>query len=424
MSSALRVPGLVPSVVPRLGVRLAFAALLSVTAACGGGAPAGGGGGNGPPDGTVEQVIVLPQDDEEIGAIVAASGGALRGEVEGTDWFLVLAPAGLSAEEYVVRLEADVRVLDASVEVDLGAPEGEGSTIPFLGSELPMMISSQPELVRIGVDRAHQVSLGDGVRVAVLDSGVDASHPSLAGRVDMAAGWDFVAGDPDPSDEPNGLDDDGDGRIDEGRGHGTFVASLVLAVAPNATIVPFRVLDSDSRGTESALAAAITRATTASVDVINLSVGMRVEAKSVQQAVQRARAVGVAVVVAAGNTGADDVTFPAALSDGLSVTAVGSDDRKPSFASYGGDVDLCAPGVDLVGAFPSPNGTARWSGTSFSAALVSGACALVRSRDPALSPGALFQLLEDTSRDVDPSNPALQGELGRGRLDLAAALGP
>ncbi len=404
-------------------LRLLLVGAIAAAGGCGGGT-AGSGGGDQATPAVGKDVLVLPVDDEQIGAIVATAGGTLVGEVEGTDWYRTHPPEGLSTDAYIARLESDARVVDADADLDLGAPEGEGSTIPFLGTELPMQITAQPELLRIGLARAHETSVGAGVRVAVLDTGVDPTHESLQGHLDLGAGWDFVAGDPDAREEANGIDDDGDGRIDEGFGHGTFVASLVLAVAPEATIVPFRVLDSDSLGTESGLAAAISRATTAGVDVINLSIGMKVGTDSVRQAVQRARAVGVAVVISAGNTASDDVGFPAALSDGYSVTAVTPDDRKAPFASYGSEVDLSAPGVEMLGAFPGGSGTAHWSGTSFSAAVVSGAYALVKAVEPTAAPDALFQRLQDRSANVDPQNPSFSGEMGKGRLDLEGALAP
>jgi subtilisin family serine protease len=212
--------------------------------------------------------------------------------------------------------------------------------------------------------------------------------------------------------------------IDEGHGHGTFVASLVLAVAPGARILPVRVLDSDSVGTSSGLAAAIDYAVTHGASVINLSIGMPSEVRVVRQAIQSARQQGVLVVSSAGNTGLGDVQFPAAVSDALSVTSVNDAGVRAPFASYGSAVDLSAPGMDVLGAFPSASGTARWSGTSFSAAIVSGAAALVFARFPGMDGDQVRQRLEDTAVSVDAMNPAFAGRLGRGRVDLAAAVGP
>jgi subtilisin family serine protease len=236
-----------------------------------------------------------------------------------------------------------------------------------------------------------------------------------------ADGWDLVDGDPDPTEERNGLDDDGDGQRDEGFGHGTFVASLVLAVAPDARILPIRVLDTDCVGHASLLASAITMAADRGAHVINLSAGMATRAKVVEDAIGSARSRGVWVVVASGNTGVEDVHFPAALSNAESVTSVDGQDRRSPFASFGSEVDLAAPGQDLLGAFPEGSGTAWWSGTSFSAALVSGAYALVRERHPEWGGEEVLKHLEDTATAIDALNPSVAGRLGEGRLDLDAA---
>jgi subtilisin family serine protease len=253
-----------------------------------------------------------------------------------------------------------------------------------------------------------------------VDTGVVANHPLLAGRI-APGGRDFVDGDDDPAEERNFLDDDRDGRIDEGFGHGTFVASLVLAMAPGARVLPIRALDTDAAGTASTVAQAIAWAVAQGADVVNLSAGLLVDLKMITQAVESAREAGVLVIAAAGNR-ASSVDFPAMLSETEAVTATDLADRKAGFASYGSAVDLCAPGVDLLGAHPlGPQGTARWSGTSFSTALVSGAFALLRERHPSFTAQELLQRLESTAVPVDSMNPAFQGGLGEGRIDVDAA---
>jgi len=132
----------------------------------------------------------------------------------------------------------------------------------------------------------------------------------------------------------------------------------------------------------------------------------------------------VPVIAAAGNRQAN-VDFPAFLSEAQAVTAVELSGVKASFASYGSSVDVSAPGVDLLGAFPSsPSGVARWSGTSFSTALVTGGFALLRQLDPAGAFEDLLKRLGDTALSVDAQNPSFAGRLGKGRIDLAAATMP
>src|SRR5262249_35920966 len=93
----------------------------------------------------------------------------------------------------------------------------------------------QPSAVIVGLDQAHAIGEGEGSLVAILDTGVAPNHPDLAGRI--VGGWDFIDRDADPTDQPDGIDNDGDGRIDEGYGHGTHVAGIVHLTAPDAELL-------------------------------------------------------------------------------------------------------------------------------------------------------------------------------------------
>jgi subtilisin family serine protease len=321
----------------------------------------------------------------------------------------------------VTELEADARILAAELDVGLASPEGDGRTIPAGGILVSFDLPLQEDLERIGLPAARERARGAGVVVAVLDSGVLPGHEALAGRL-APGGWDYVDDDAEPWEERNELDDDENGFVDEGWGHGTFATSLVLAVAPEARVLPIRVLGSDGFGTSSAVAAGIMRAVNAGADVIHLSVALPAEVQIVREAVEQARALGVVVVASAGNTGEEDVGSAEAASGAFLVTALDRADQRASFASYGPGVALSAPGVDLHGAYPweEPD-TAIWSGTSFSAPLASGAFALLMELYPLLPADALMDRLRATAADVAPQNPGFEGRLGAGRLDLDAA---
>jgi hypothetical protein len=396
-------------------------------AACGGGS---GGAPSDPEDGepppppaSTTQVLVSAPTEEDLLELIEESGATLVSHVEGTTFAVVEIPPGEDTDDFLEDLEDDDRVDEAEHDEGVQVPEGGASTAPLFGDDLLSAVGTQPALARIGVPTARGRATGAGVRVAVIDSGLLASHPLVAGRVDPD-GYDFVDGDADPTDEANGLDDDGDGRVDEGVGHGLFVASLILAVAPDARIVPLRALDSDAAGTASSVASAIGYAVSHGVDVINLSLGLLPDLSVIRQAVQHAKESGVAVIAAAGNRGQSIVNFPAVLSEVEAVTSVDDADRAAPFASFGSAVDLAAPGVDLIGAFPSPSGTARWSGTSFSTALVTGGYALLVETHPSLDVEGRLDLLEDTAEPIDALNPRVAGRLGRGRIDLGRATAP
>lgn len=426
----------------RAMTRTALTALvLGLLAACGGGGAGseddgGGGGGGGPgteqpapaPSATV--VLVDPLLVDDLDDLVEDYGAVILGPVEGTSYWRVQVPSGMTVAEFLALLQDDdddddgFDYDDLDEDEGVSIPEGGGSTVPIFLDEGFDAVTAQVGLQEIGVAAARARGLrGAGVIVAVIDTGVDATHPLLAGRV--LPGWDFVDEDGDAREERNGLDDDGDGLVDEGYGHGTFVASLVLAVAPDASILPLRVLNSDSFGTASAVARAFAYAVAQGAHVINFSAGLPREVSVVAQAASNADSAGVALVAAAGNRNLSSVDYPANHSSVLAVSGVTSTLAKASFASYGSDVDLVAPAVNLRGAHPgAPSRVARWSGTSFSTALVSGALALLRSGQPAADTEDLLDRLLDTARPVDAMNPSFAGRLGAGRVDLDAASAP
>jgi subtilisin family serine protease len=398
--------------------------LISFMGACSG----GGSGGSSP--GVVaepQQVLVILEDPEDGGEAEdvrkEASGVTMERLGNSAIYLLTLDP-GTSVSEALKKLGNDARVLVSERNYSAESPEGDPADQPVLGGDFVASIPLQPGLAAFALDAAHGISTGAGVVVAVADTGVDPTHPALSGHI-APGGFDFVDQDPDPRDERDFLDNDHDGLVDEQYGHGTFVASLVLAVAPDTMILPVRVLDSEGYGTSSTVAAGIIWAVDAGAKVVNLSADLPDAPEIVKEAIRYARDRGVLVVAAAGNAGGTDIAFPARFSDVLGVTAVDDTGRKPPFASAGSAVSLVAPGVSVLGGMPmdlSPSGTARWSGTSFAAPLVAGAAALVRAASPALSPDAVRQRLGDTAMNVDPLNPGLAGQLGKGLVQPLPAL--
>ena len=278
-------------------------------------------------------------------------------------------------------------------------------------------VAIQPGLGGLQLASAHAVATGAGVIVAVVDTGVDADHPLLAGAL-AGGGFDFVGNDFDPDEERNFTDDDGDGLVDEQFGHGTFIASLVRVVAPEALVLPVRVLDDEGFGTSSSVAAGIFWAVDAGAHVVNVSVDIPNAPDVVKAALEYARDRGVVVVAAAGNRGRPDIDFPARLDEAIGVAAVDGFGARAPFSNAGEKVGLSAPGVGLLGAMPlerNPAGTARWSGTSFAAPLVAGSAALVRQAFPGLDAEQVEARLRATATPLAPA-------LGAGLVQPAAAV--
>ncbi|WFE37965.1 type VII secretion-associated serine protease mycosin [Micromonospora sp. WMMD998] len=270
---------------------------------------------------------------------------------------------------------------------------------------------------RYAPDRLAPLATGTGVVVAVVDSGVDRSHPQLAGRV--LAGADF-------------LDPGGDGTRDCA-GHGTGVASIIAAtprpgiafhgLAPGALILPVRVSEQQVvEGRESGrtvdaadFARAVRWAVDHDADVLNLSVVLYADDPAVRAAVAYAVRRDVVVVAAAGNLhdNGDPRPYPAAYDGVLGVGAIGPDGVRAAFSQTGPYVDLVAPGREVLMAAPR-QGHHRAEGTSYATPFVAGTAALLRQYRPGLSAA------EVAARIVGGTDPAP----GRGAGYGAGVLNP
>ncbi|MBT2540505.1 type VII secretion-associated serine protease mycosin [Streptomyces sp. ISL-44] len=284
-------------------------------------------------------------------------------------------------------------------------------------------------LLALRAEEAWGTTRGDGVTVAVLDTGVDDSHPDLAGRV--LEGHDLIgmgAGRGDRSWARHGT---AMASIIAGHGHGS--GQGVLGIAPQAKILPIRVIleegdpgraqARDSKG--GALADGIRWAADHGADVINLSLGDDSDSAHHEagedEAVQYALTKGVVVVASAGNGGesGDRVSYPAAYPGVIAVTAVDRRGKKAKFSTRNWYATVSAPGVDVVIADPDRSYYEGW-GTSAAAAFVSGAAALVKAAHPDLSPAQIKKLLEDTASDSPAGGR--DDARGHGMVDPAAAL--
>lgn len=297
------------------------------------------------------------------------------------------------------------------------------------------------------------------VIVAVIDTGVAWNH------LDLAPDQMWV----NPREVPaNGKDDDRNGYTDDivgwnfidrnnlpwdFNGHGTLVAGIIAARRDNgvgiaginggARIMPLKAMDERGRGSASTIAEAIVYAASNGARVINLSVGGRRLTRTEYLAIEFAHSRGAVVVVAAGNEGIDlDDYGPGGLPRALTVTATDTADRRVKESNFGADIDLAAPGVDVLG--PRAIGTdllaaararnyrrganvvgpdagyIRATGTSFAAPLVSGVASLLIAANPALSAEQVERMLTQSARDIEA--PGFDHLTGYGRLDAVAAL--
>ena len=280
----------------------------------------------------------------------------------------------------------------------------------------------------IEADAARATSTGAGAVVAVVDSGVQADHPDLAGRV--GPGWDEVQRDATPQD---------------GDGHGTHVLGIVGAasgngvgvesVAPGATLMPIRVLGDDGGGNIDDVARGVDYARTHGADVINLSLGSEVplvgaaEGDPLDAAIRRAIAAGIVVVAAAGNNGVPVCEQPAADDGLLCVGAVDKRRSRSFFSSFGRGLGLVAPGgsgatvagmevgEDVLSTFAG-SAYRELAGTSQAAPHVAGVAALLVARG-VRGQAAVKRILATASDLGAPGNDA---QYGAGLLNARAAV--
>ena len=197
-----------------------------------------------------------------------------------------------------------------------------------------------------------------------------------------------------------------------------MVAGLIAAVAPGAAIMPLRVFDDNGRADAFTIAKAIYYATNHGANVINMSFGMNGTSRSVQDAITGAANANLTVVGSAGNANSEVKQYPAAYSQVISVAATDLQDKKANFSNYGSSIDVSAPGVNIISAYPGGY-YAMASGTSFSAPIAAGDAAVVRSK---LATGIRTAVINGTI-SINAVNPAYYGKLGTGRVDVMKAIG-
>lgn len=317
-------------------------------------------------------------------------------------------------ENLAETLADDDQVIWAELNYVGGIPEADPYEVWKWGGQDTDSYANQEAFQQIHLPSVQQRYQGDGVVVAILDTGISLDHPALAGH--LLDSWDMVDDDNTPLDEGPGM----------GWGHGTHVAGIIAHIAPDSRILPVRVLDAQGRGNTFVLAYAIEWAVAQGADVINLSLGTPFDSKVLHETIEQATAQGVVVTAAAGNENDGAPQYPAAYADVIAITALDQDGHKADFANYSDWISIAAPGVGITSTIVGPdgNGYAVWSGTSMATSFVSGVAALGRQKLPDASSDAIRALLVDNTSDIDTLNPDYSGLLGSGLLNAEEALQP
>ena len=305
--------------------------------------------------------------------------------------------------------------------------------IPWIDGELCLYVGT-PD-ADIDAPEAWAITAGDpNVKVAVIDSGIDYTHPDIAPN--YAGGDDFYFGDGDPMDD---------------HGHGTHVAGTIAAamsnltgdpaaeegvvgVAPNVRLLGYKVCAADGTCSDFAIQQAIAQAIADGATVINMSLGSVDYSQGLDDAVQDAWAAGAVIVAGAGNNGSTQLFYPAANANVISVGAFDEDHLRASFSNYGSWVDVSAPGNVIMSSYPlfqcggattvpGDTGCYNWlSGTSMATPHVAGAAALVWSRPDVSSNAQVVDILLESADPVGVSPVRLDSWTMHGGLNIHDAL--
>ena len=284
-------------------------------------------------------------------------------------------------------------------------------------------------ITQIGAKSVHATNKGTGIKVGVIDTGINKLHEDLSMKI--KPGWDFVNNDNDPMDD---------------NGHGTHCAGIIAAainsyngvpvavvgVAPEASIYAYKVLNSRGSGTISNIILGIQRAVTDQVDVISMSLGSTSYSQGLYDACVAATSNNVVVVAAAGNSGntatGSTVNYPAKFGCVIAVGATDVNDKLATFSSTGPEVDVVAPGVSILSDYKDVSqydgrncDTLYMSGTSMACPHVAGTAALILSANPSLTPIQIQEILQDTAKDLG-TVVGFDNYYGYGRIEAAQAV--
>jgi len=371
----------------------------SVAAATAAQPPASAGGAVGWAKG---RLLVAPRaglSDRELERVLKSQNARSKGRFKQTNVHVVELPAGADEVAAMRALNKDRRL--KYVELDMVLAPAASVNDPAY--------SKSWALTGIDAPGAWDTANGSGVTIAILDTGVDGSHPDLA--TNMVPGWNIHDNNADTSDV---------------HGHGTSVSGTAAMVGNNGTgsagvawgakIMPVRISMPDGLAYTSTIAQGINWAADRGARVANISYGVS-GSQTVQSSAQYMRSKGGVVVVSAGNSGTLVDTL---ASDAmLSVAATDSNDIRASWSSYGAYVDLSAPGVSIY-APTRGGGYGSVSGTSFSSPITAATAALMLSANSGLGPADIDAILKMTA--VDLGVAGADSYFGSGRIDAAGAV--
>ena len=311
----------------------------------------------------------------------------------------------------IARLQRDPNVIYAEPNYIMRKIDNvPAPTLGFLAAD--ELLDKLWGMQKIGANQVWASQPGDRkVTVAVIDSGVDYTHPDLAGRT--SKGNDFVNFDQDA------MDDDGHGTHCAGTIAGGLGDGGVVGVAPGVSILPVKVLDANGSGSFANVASGIVYAADQGAPILSMSLGAGRSSKVLDDAVAYALGKGALIVAAAGNDGSEEPSYPAVMPGVMAVSATMKNDKLALFSNIGKHISVAAPGTDILSTFPGGKYESL-DGTSMACPHVAGLAALVKSKNPGFTAKQIRSKIESSA--VDLGSKGFDPTFGFGRIDAVKAI--
>lgn len=320
---------------------------------------------------------------------------------------VVRAETKTEAAKLVKKLKKDAKVEYVEESVERGITGTVSVNDPYAIKQWHLPFLKFETLWQMGTPKKEIV-------VAVIDSGISVAHPELQGRI-VDGGFNFL---------------DNNSNIDDEHGHGTAVSGIIAALTNNGEgiagasgnypvkILPLKVIKTDGKGVSTDVVRAINYAIEKQVDIINLSIGSEQSSAAEEEAIKTAIQHGILVIASTGNESSSNYFYPASYQDVVAVGSINENSVVSDFSNHNNQVNLTAPGERIITL--GINGKyVEASGTSFSAPIVAGAAAVIKSQHPTLTNEEIIRWLYRTS--VDKGTPGHDPWYGYGVVSPTGA---
>ena len=362
------------------------------------------------------QLIVQLQPGANAQTVATRAGVALRGVTPNAPFALLGVTSGTAADAQR-RLQSDsANVVWAEDNAEAQNPESaaaknptvrKGSSLSAIGDRHAVVERNANALGQVGWSAMLAAAPGRTVRIAILDNGLSRRQTALWSKVD--ASLDTTGGNAD--DIPMGIDSDRDGTPDAAVGHGTMIAGIADAVAPQVRFVIAKVADSDGHATAWSVVQGLAFSANAGAEVANLSMGSAQAIAAFNDVAEWCDSKGLLVVAPSGNAATGRAWYPARSSKALCVVGLNADNTLASFSNWDGHATASAPAVGITGQWWNGE-MGIWSGTSFSAPFVAAGLADCLRRTSRQSPRTLIRAVNSSGTNIDRLNNRYKGEIG------------